>query len=259
MVRYPRKRFGQHFLCDPDTISRIISAIVPKPKDTVVEIGPGEGALTYPLHDRVSLIHAVEIDRDLADGLELKTLRYPKLRVHRTDALKVDFAELLEKQPARFVGNLPYNISTALIFHLALFQDHVIDMHLMLQREVVQRLVASVGSKQYGRLSVVAGYCFGIDALFDVSPPAFVPSPKVVSTFVRFKPQPEFSRSVLKELDMIVRLAFVNRRKTMANALSSLFTKKDLECIGIDPCCRADNLEINQFLNMLKYLNEQRR
>ena len=259
MVRYPRKRFGQHFLCDPSIISRIISVIAPEPEDTVIEIGPGEGALTYPLHDRVSLIHAVEIDRNLAGDLELKTLRYPKLRVHLTDALKVDFSELLEKQPARFVGNLPYNISTALIFHLTSFQDYVIDMHLMLQREVVQRLVASVGNKQYGRLSVVASYCFEIDALFDVLPQAFVPSPKVVSTFVRFKPQPKFSRSVLKKLDTIVRLAFVNRRKTTANALSDLFAKEDLECVGIDPRCRADSLEINQFLSMLEYLNKQRR
>ena len=259
MVRYPRKRFGQHFLSDPNIISRIISAIAPKPEDTVVEIGPGEGALTYPLHNQVFLIHVVEIDRDLASDLELKTLRYPKLQVHRTDALKVDFAKLLGKQQARFVGNLPYNISTALIFHLASFQDHIIDMHLMLQREVVQRLVASAGNKQYGRLSVVARYCFQIDALFDVLPQAFVPSPKVVSTFVRFKPQPKFSRSTLKELDTIVRLAFVNRRKTTANALSDLLAKEDLECIGIEPRYRADSLEIDQFLNMLEYLRKQRR
>ena len=259
MVRYPRKRFGQHFLCDPNIVSRIISAIFPEPKDTIVEIGPGEGALTYSLHDRVSLIHAVEIDRDLAGDLELKTSSYPKLRVHCADALKMDFAELLEKQPARFVGNLPYNISTALIFHLASFQDYIIDMHLMLQREVVQRLIAPVADKQYGRLSVVARCCFEIDALFDVLPQAFAPSPKVVSTFVRFKPQSRLPQSLLKELDSIVRLAFAGRRKTVANALSDLFTKEDLEYIGIDCDCRADSLEIVQFLNMLEYLRKQRR
>ncbi len=259
MARYPRKRFGQHFLCNPNIISRIVFAISPEPDDTIVEIGPGEGALTYPLHDRVSLIHGVEIDRDLAGDLELKTLRYPKLRVHRADALKVDFAELLEKQPARFIGNLPYNISTALIFHLASFQDYIIDMHLMLQREVVQRLTASSTDKQYGRLGIVARCCFEIDALFDVSPQAFVPSPKVVSTLVRFKPQPRLSQSALKELDSIVQLAFAGRRKTLANALSELFAKEELEYLGIDPDCRADSLEIDQFINMLEYLHKRRK
>ena len=259
MARHPRKRFGQHFLSDPNIVSRIISAISPQPTDTIVEIGPGKGALTYPLHDRVSLIHGVEIDRDLASDLELKTLQYPKLRVHCADALKVDFAELLGKQSARFVGNLPYNISTALIFHLALFQDHIIDMHLMLQREVVQRLTASATDKQYGRLGVVARCCFEINALFDVSSQAFVPSPKVVSTLVRFKPQPRLPQSALKELDKIVRLAFASRRKTTANALSKLFAKEDLECMGIDPNCRADSLDIDQFINMLEYLREQER
>ncbi len=259
MARYPRKRFGQHFLSDSNIISRIISAISPAPKDTIVEIGPGEGALTYPLHDRVSLIHVVEIDRDLASDLELKTVRYPKLRVHCADALKMDFAELLGKQPVRLVGNLPYNISTALIFHLASFQDLIIDMHLMLQREVVQRLTASAADKQYGRLSVVARCCFEIDALFDVSPQAFAPSPKVVSTFVRFKPQPTLRQSELKELDSIVRLAFSGRRKTLANALSGLFAKEELKCLGIDPDCRADSLEIDRFINMLEYLRKQRK
>ena len=259
MARYPRKRFGQHFLSDPDIISRVISAISPKPADTIVEIGPGKGALTYPLHDRVSLIHGVEIDYDLAGDLELKTVQYPKLRVHYADALKVDFAELLGKQSARFVGNLPYNISTALIFHLFSFQDYIIDMHLMLQREVARRLTASATDKQYGRLGVIARCCFEINELFDVSFRAFVPPPKVVSTFVRLKPQPRFPELMLQELDNIVRLAFAHRRKTIANALSSLFTKEDLEYIGIDPNCRADSLAVDQFINMLEYLRRQGR
>ena len=225
----------------------------------IVEIGPGRGALTYPLHDKVSLIHGVEVDRDLASDLERKTPQYPKLRVHCADALKVDFSELLGRQSARFVGNLPYNISTALIFHLVSFQDYIIDMHLMLQREVVQRLTASPTDKQYGRLGVVARCCFEIEELFDVSYQAFVPPPKVVSTFVRLKPQPRFPKSTLKELDDIVRLAFSHRRKTIANALSSLFTREDWEYIGIDPNCRADSLTIDQFINMLKYLRNQER
>ena len=259
MARYPRKRFGQHFLSDPNIVSRIISAISPDPKDTIVEIGPGKGALTYPLHDRVSLIHGVEVDLDLAGDLELKTPQYPKLRVHCADALKVDFAKLLGEQSARVVGNLPYNISTALIFHLASFQDYIIDMHLMLQREVVQRLTASAGDKQYGRLGIVARCCFEIDELFDVSFRAFVPPPRVVSTFVRLKPQPKFPKLMLREFDNIVRLAFAHRRKTIANALSSLFAREDLEHIGIDPNCRADSLDINQFINMLEYLRKQGR
>ena len=258
MVRYPRKRFGQHFLGDPNIISRIIAALIPSPEDTIVEIGPGKGALTNPLLDKVSLMHAVEIDHDLADFLEQNAQQPDKLRVCRADALKVDFAKLLGKHRARFVGNLPYNISTALIFHLAAFQDHIIDMHLMLQREVVERLVASAADKQYGRLSVVARCCFQIEALFDVPPQAFMPPPKVMSTFAYFKPQSKLSLLALKELDKIVRLAFANRRKTSANALSELFGKEDLEYLGIDPRRRASSLEIDQFLDMLKYLDEQR-
>ena len=258
MAHYPRKRFGQNFLNDPNVISHIINTIAPDLKDTIVEIGPGKGALTSALHNRVSRIHAVEIDRDLASFLEQKFQQPDKLRVYCADALKVDFAKLLGKQAARFVGNLPYNISTALIFHLASFQNNIIDMHFMLQREVVQRLTAPVAGKQYGRLSVIARSCFEIEALFDILPQAFTPSPKVVSTLAYFKPQPKLPHQALKRLDEIVRLAFSNRRKTLANALSELFDKKDLEYLGIDPCCRADSLEPCQFFDMLKYLDEQR-
>lgn len=259
MVRYSRKRFGQHFLSDSNVISRIIAALAPNPEDTMVEIGPGEGALTNLLLDKVSLIHAVEIDRDLAAFMQQNARQPDKLRVHCADALKVDFSKLLAKHPARFIGNLPYYISTALIFHLVSFQEHIIDMHFMLQREVAQRLTASATDKQYGRLSVMARCCFQIDALFDVSPQAFIPPPKVVSTLVYFKPQLVLSEPALKELDKIVRLAFSNKRKTSANALSALFGKEDLEYLGIDPKRRASSLEISQFLNMLKYLREQRR
>ena len=259
MAHYPRKRFGQHFLSDPKVISRITNAIAPKPIDTIVEIGPGEGALTSALHNRSSRIHAIEIDRDLASFLEQQFRQSDKLRIHCADALKVDFAKLLGKQTARFVGNLPYNISTALIFHLASFQNNIIDMHFMLQREVVQRLIAPVGDKQYSRLSVIARCCFKIDALFDVRPQAFTPPPKVVSTLACLKPKPKLPPQTLKKLDKIVRLAFCHRRKTSANALSELFNKADLEYLEIDPCRRASSLEPSRFFDMLKYLDKQQR
>ena len=259
IMHYPRKRFGQHFLSDPNVISRITDVIGPDAKDIMVEIGPGKGALTYSLIDRVLQIHVVEIDRDLAALLAKQFRQSDKLRVHCADVLKLDFEKLLGKRKARVVGNLPYNISTALIFHLASFPNHIVDMHLMLQREVVQRLVASVDDKQYGRLSVIAQCCFKIDALFDVLSRSFTPSPKVVSTFAHFRPQPKFSRQDLEKLDSIVRLAFSNKRKTAANALSELFGKEDLEYLGIDPSKRVGSLAPERFFAMLKYLDGRRR
>ena len=254
-MHYPRKRFGQHFLKDPNVVSRIISVIAPRAEDIFVEIGPGKGVLTYPLLNKVARIYGVEIDRDLARMLEQKSRPSDKLQVHCGDALKVDYAKLSGKRHIRFVGNIPYNISTPLIFRLAAFQDYIIDIHLMLQREVVQRLIAPAGDKHYGRLGVIARCCFEIEALFDVFPESFTPPPKVVSTFTYFKPRPRLPYRDLKELDKIVRLAFANRRKTSANALSELFGKEDLEYLGIDPYQRADNIEPGQFLYMLKYLN----
>ena len=252
---YPRKRFGQHFLSDAATISRIIDAIAPDAKDIIVEIGPGKGALTYPLLKEVSQIHAVEIDRDLARLLKQQCRSVANLHIHCTDALRMDFAELLGEKRARFVGNLPYNISTPLIFRLAEFHAHIIDMHLMLQREVVQRLIASATDKRYGRLSVIAKCCFEINALFDVAPQSFTPSPQVVSSFAYFKPQPELCLSSLEALDKIVRRAFSGRRKTSANAFAGLLDKETLEVLGIDPNRRADRIEPSQFLCMLKYLS----
>ena len=256
---YPRKRFGQHFLSDANVISRIINAIAPDAKDIIVEIGAGKGALTYPLLREVSQLHAIEIDRDLAGLLKRKCQSAANLHIHCTDALKMDFAKLLGKQHARFIGNLPYNISTPLIFRLAEFHTHIIDMHLMLQREVAQRLIASATDKQYGRLSVIAKCCFEINVLFDVAPESFTPSPKVVSSFAYFKPQPELCLSSLKALDKIVRRAFSSRRKTSANAFAGIFDKETLELLRIDPRQRADSIEPSQFLCMLKYLNRTRR
>jgi len=255
----PRKRFGQHFLTDSDTISRIVDVIAPSSEDIVVEIGPGQGALTEPLLDRVSCIHAIEIDHNLATVLEQRLCHLDKLRVHCADALKIDFSELAKKQRVRVVSNLPYNISTPLIFHLASFHDNIIDMHLMLQREVAQRLTATTGNKNYGRLSVIAGCCFKIEKLFDVLPESFTPPPKVVSSFAYFKPRPILAKGELKELDKIVRLAFANRRKTATNALSALFNLQTLKYLGIDPCLHVDNIKPEQFLDMLEYCNKRRR
>ena len=263
MAHNPRKRFGQHFLSDSSTISRIISAIAPTSQDTIIEIGCGKGALTGALLNQVSQLHAIEIDRDLSAILKQQFQRADKplnkLQIHCADALKINFAKIAQHLRVRIVGNLPYNISTPLLFHLATFHDCIIDMHLMLQHEVVQRLTATVGSKQYGRLSVIVGCCFEMEKLFDVLPESFTPPPKVISSFAYFKPHPRLADRQLKELDEIVRLAFAHRRKTIANALSALFDVQTLEYLGIDPRLHVDNIKPSQFLYMLKYREQQRR
>jgi len=267
MHHHPRKRYAQHFLTDPFVVSQIIATIAPQAADVIVEIGPGKGVLTEPLLARVAQLHVVEIDRDLARYLEQHyqhaAALSDKLNIHCADALKVNFALMLGERSARFVGNLPYYISTPLIFHLATFHDNIDDMHLMVQREVAARLTATVGSKSYGRLSVMAALAFEVSALFDVPPQAFAPSPKVMSTLLCFKPRREparrLSKRAFKQIDEIVRTAFSNRRKTAAKALAALCSEATLVDLGIDPKQRADTLSTQQFLCMLKYRNTHQR
>lgn len=217
MTHQPRKRFGQHFLTDDSVIDRIVDAIDPQPGQAVVEIGPGLGAMTWPLAERLDRLSVIELDRDLAQRLR----RQPKLDVIEADVLKVDIAALAAErgQRLRIVGNLPYNISTPILFHLLEAVEHVVDQHFMLQKEVVERMAAGPGGKEYGRLSVMLQWRYRIESLFDVPPEAFDPPPRVDSAIVRMRPWPTprvLPQGVLEEL---VRVAFSQRRKLLRHTL----------------------------------------
>ena len=243
----PRKRFGQNFLVDRSVVARILDAIDPKPSDEVVEIGPGLGALTGPLLERLARLHAIELDRDLAARLRE---RYPpeRLILHEGDALQFDFAML--PAPLRVVGNLPYNVSTPLLFHLAGFAGRFVDLHFMLQREVVERMVAAPSTPEYGRLSVMLQYRFRMRKLFAVPAGAFRPAPKVESAVVRLLPlvRPEALASDEPLFAETVTRAFSHRRKTLRNALSGLATESDIRAAGIEPGLRAENLSVADFV-----------
>lgn len=249
-----RKRFGQNFLHDPTIIGRIISAIHPKPEDHLIEIGPGLGALTEELLSEAGALEAVELDRDLIPVLRTKFFRYEdKFRIHEADALKFDFATLqTDQRPLRVVGNLPYNISTPLIFHLLSFSGLIQDMHFMLQKEVVDRLAAGPGDANYGRLGIMAQYYCRVDKLFIVPPGAFNPAPKVDSAIVRLTPYEQLPVQAqdVGLLQDVVRTAFGQRRKTLRNNLKPLISGDRLEAIGIDPSQRPERLGLADFVKI---------
>ncbi len=249
MRHIPRKRFGQHFLHDPWVLSRIVDAIAPQAGDALVEIGPGEGALTRPLLARIPSLTAVEIDRDLAAAL---VAEFPpeRLQVIVADALDFDFSAL--PTGLRVVGNLPYNVSTPLLFHLAAFADRVRDMHFMLQLEVVDRMAASHSTPAYGRLSVMLQRRFRIQRLFKVAPGAFRPPPKVESAVVRLTPLPAAEVVPLDErlFGTVVTRAFGARRKTLRNALISLIDAQGLSALGIDPGLRPENVSPADYIRI---------
>jgi 16S rRNA (adenine1518-N6/adenine1519-N6)-dimethyltransferase len=232
-----RKRFGQHFLHDPGVLKRIVEAIDPARSDAMVEIGPGAGALTRPLLERLDRLTAIEIDRDLAAQLSLE-FSARALSIIVADALDYDFSVF--PSGVRIVGNLPYNISTPILFHLARYADRVRDMHFMLQREVVERMVAPHSTPDYGRLSVMLQTRFAMKKLFNVAPGAFRPPPKVESAVVRLVPLNEKLRCDEALFEKIVREAFSARRKTLRNALP--LQPGDYEVLGIDPGLRPENL-----------------
>jgi 16S rRNA (adenine1518-N6/adenine1519-N6)-dimethyltransferase len=246
----PRKRFGQHFLHDPSIIGKIVAAIDPQPGDLLVEIGPGQGAITRPLLDRAGSLHVVELDRDLAYRLQETYAGDDRLVVHTADALRFDFASLCPPdRRIRIVGNLPYNVSTPLMFHLLEQRQCIRDMHFMLQKEVVKRMAAPPGSRQYGRLTVMlAAYC-RVEHLFDVGPGAFRPPPRVYSSVVRLVPWPElpFPMPAPRVFADVVRRAFSMRRKTLKNALKGMVGEDAIRDAGCDPGCRPETLSAEQF------------
>ncbi len=241
-----RKRFGQHFLVDTQAIAEIVSAIHPLPADNMVEIGPGLGALTHPLLQHLNLLHVIELDRDIISRLQHD---YPqdKLAIHAGDALKFDFALL--PAPLRIVGNLPYNISSPLLFHFSGYAERIRDMHFMLQNEVVERMVAGPSTPAYGRLSVMLQYRFYMEKLLDVPPEAFRPAPKVNSAVVRMIPLPTHEVLVKNEglFAEIVAAAFSQRRKTLRNTLRDYLDESRFRELGIDPQLRAENLSVADF------------
>ena len=246
----PRKRFGQHFLRDADVIRRIVQTIGPEPEHSMVEIGPGLGALTVPLLKRLERLQVVELDRDVIPPLQAVCAPFGDLRVHQVDALTVNFSQLrVDDRPLRLVGNLPYNISTPLLFHLLNYAASIQDMYFMLQKEVVERMSASPGDSTYGRLSVMLQYRCDVLALFAVGPGAFQPPPKVASAFVRLVPHRRPPVEVHDEARFaeVVRQAFSQRRKTLRNALRPLLSAQQIEAAGIDPSVRPQTLTIKEF------------
>ena len=252
----PRKRFSQNFLQDRGVVRRIIAAIDPRRDDRIVEIGPGPGALTAPLLDHVARLDVIEIDRDIVRGLRA---RFPaeRLSVHQGDALEFDFSAFFAD--VRVVGNLPYNISTPILFHLTAQVALLRDCHFMLQREVVERMAATPGQPAYGRLSVMLQYRWAMESLFDVPPTAFHPQPKVWSSVVRMTPYATPPHRVSNEslfADVVTR-AFGKRRKTLRNALRELLEARELEQLGIEPGARGETLGVPEFARIANYLEER--
>ncbi len=252
-----RKRFGQNFLVDGNIIRKIVAAIDPKPGQVMVEIGPGLGAMTRPLAQSLDRLHVIEIDRDLAQRLREGDLA-ERLEIHEQDALKFDFGALGDAlgQDLRVVGNLPYNISSPLLFHLADHAAKVSDMTFMLQKEVVDRIVADPDTEQYGRLSVMLQYRFECTHVFDVPPGAFRPMPKVMSAIVRLKPRPveQLSARDPALMSAIVKAAFGQRRKTLRNTLRDWLAQDDWNALGIDATRRGETLALADYVRIANHL-----
>lgn len=252
-VHHARKRFSQNFLHDAHWLGRIVDAVAPQPGERIVEIGPGLAALTAPLIARAGHITAVEIDRDLAARLRE---RFPpeQLNLIEGDALTLDWAALAaqDPRPLRIVGNLPYNISTPLLFTLLPIAHRVLDQHFMLQKEVVERMAAAPGGGEYGRLSVMVQVRYRVQRLFDVPPGAFHPVPKVMSSIVRMQPRPlaELPQVDATALSRVVSAAFGQRRKTLRNALADVLSPERMVQAGVDPKARAETLDVEAFVRL---------
>jgi 16S rRNA (adenine1518-N6/adenine1519-N6)-dimethyltransferase len=260
MGHQARKRFGQNFLHDDNVIRNIVKSIRPKVGENIVEIGPGMGAITEQLLEATEGdLNVVELDRDLIPGLKVKFFNHPGFKIHEADALQFDFQSLkTDERPLRIVGNLPYNISTPLIFHLLSYAGTVQDMHFMLQKEVVQRMAAGAGENNYGRLSIMAQYFCEVQHLFDVGPEAFHPAPKVDSAIVRLVPYKVLPHPVKdhRTLENVVRTSFSMRRKTLRNNLKKVISSEQLEKMGIDPSLRPERLGLAEFAAISDYVFE---
>jgi 16S rRNA (adenine1518-N6/adenine1519-N6)-dimethyltransferase len=255
MKHIPRKRFGQNFLTDQGVLYDIIRAIDPQPDDTMVEIGPGLAAMTRLLLESLKQLHVVELDRDLVARLQ-KNFDPQRLIIHAGDALQFDFASIpvAAGRKLRVVGNLPYNISSPLLFHLAGIAPQVHDQHFMLQKEVVERMVAEPGSKTYGRLSVMLQWRYHMELLFVVPPAAFDPPPQVDSAIVRMIPLAEPLSCDATMLEQVVTKAFSQRRKVLRNCVAGMFTENDLIDAGVDPQSRPETVPMEQFVTLANRL-----
>ena len=259
MTHKARKRFGQNFLHDPFVIQRIVQAIDPRPGQRLVEIGPGQGAITLPLLLACRRLEVIELDRDLIGPLRQKTAGAGELIIHQQDALRFDFSSLTGAEKIRAVGNLPYNISTPLLFHMLKHSELIQDMHFMLQKEVVDRMAAAAGSADYGRLSVMIQYHCSVQSLFRVAPGAFRPAPRVESAFVRVVPwlEPPFPVKSTDDLAAVVRQAFSQRRKTLRNALKGMLSEARIRAAGVDPAARPETVSVEQFAALADELTGQ--
>ena len=251
-AHYAKKRFGQNFLHDAGVIERIIRSINPQPSDALIEIGPGLGALTAPLLKKLGRLRVIELDRDVVPHLRKNCSDHPGLEIIMADALKVDYGALAPADvKLRIIGNLPYNISTPILFHLLNFSGHIHDMHFMLQKEVVDRMAAAPGDEAYGRLTVSLAARTDVKKLFTVGPGAFQPAPKVDSAIVRLIPRPpSFEIADTALFDRIVTAAFSQRRKTLANGLKNMMNAKQIEAAEIDPGIRAERLSAAEFARL---------
>ncbi len=255
-----RKQFGQNFLCDEQVISDIVSSIAPQNDDVLVEIGPGLAALTEPVCEKINHLNVIEIDRDLAERLRHHPFIRDQLTIYEEDALKFDFSKLSENgKSIRVYGNLPYNISTPLIFHLLSFGPMIKDMHFMLQKEVVERMIAVPGTKDYGKLSIMSQYHCKMTNLLEVPPHAFRPAPKVYSGVIRLIPfeQKPFIAKDEALLQKITGDAFNQRRKTISNSLGNWLQNEDFDKLNLNQKLRAENLSVEDFVNISNYISSR--
>lgn len=251
-----RKRFGQNFLISEQVIQDIINAVSAKQSDHIVEIGPGLGVLTEPLVNSGAQVTAIELDRDLAARLESKFAGQSNFNLINKDALALNYADLCENN-IRVVGNLPYNISTPIMFRLLESSSQIEDMHFMLQKEVVKRLAAQPGTSAWGRLGIIVQYHCQVEDLIDVPPESFDPPPKVDSAVVRLSPcEPPTKAKNIDRLEKVVRIAFNKRRKTLRNALRDLYTEQQMLALDIDPSLRPENLTLEQYLSLANQLDD---
>ncbi len=252
MKHTPRKRFGQNFLQDQSIIRNIIECINPQPEQNFIEIGPGLAALTKPLIEKLSHLEVIELDRDIVNFLQ-ETFTPQQLTIHQGDALKFDFT--LNNKPIRVVGNLPYNISTPIMFYLSQFPN-IQNMVFMLQKEVVERICAKPNNRDYGKLTIMLQYKYKCRYLLDVPPESFYPAPKVDSAIVSLTPRTDYDWHQVDEtnLNQVVSKAFSQRRKTISNSLKGLFSSEQIIEAGIDPLLRPENIELEKYISLSKLI-----